>query len=83
MVITGCIFLFTSRWAFSWGPGGMTYKWGFGGRFMSESLRYGFCQLQCPDYFSGFKPQAVERCFKPEHRVAVFSKTFYLLRQHK
>ena len=22
------------------------------------------CQLQCPDYFSGLKPQAVERCFK-------------------
>ena len=28
---------------------------------MSESLLYGLGQLQCPDYFSGLKPQAVER----------------------
>ena len=61
--MTGCIFLFTSRWAYSRGPGEWLISGGRG-RFMSESLLYGLCQLQCPDYFSGLKPQAVERCFK-------------------
>ena len=64
--MTGCIFLFTGRWAYSCGPGGGGeggggLLLGVGGRFMSESLLYGLGQLQCRDYFSGLKPQAVER----------------------
>ena len=34
---------------------------GVEGRIISESLRYGLCELQCSDYFSGLKPQAVGR----------------------
>ena len=32
---------------------------GVEGRIISESLRYGLCELQCPDYFSALKPRAV------------------------
>ena len=39
---------------------------GVEGRIMSESLRYGFCELQCPDYCSGLKPRAIGRSINKE-----------------
>ena len=37
---------------------------GVEGRIISDSLRYGLCELQCPDYFSGLKPRAVGTSYK-------------------
>ena len=52
-LITGCIFLFTGRWAYNWGA----YKRG-GGGLKSGSLRYNSCKqksycLNCPQQNTG------------------------------
>ena len=39
---------------------------GVGGRFISERLRHSLCELQCSDYFSESKPQAIGRSINKE-----------------
>ena len=39
---------------------------GVEGRITTNSLWYGLCELQCPDYFSSSKPRAVERSINKE-----------------
>ena len=39
---------------------------GVEGRFISQLLRHGLCELQCSDYFSALKPQAIGQSINKE-----------------